>query len=189
MQKYRVTCPHCEACLLVTEDLLGQPGTCPGCHADFMLPSEESFTDIPAAMHATQEMQSQSPADDSPPPASPPFPPIGNSPHAAHETSVHHRRQKPVRIEGRPALRIISTLLKALAILQVLFGCLMLIVLVFMATTNPLPPLTVLSTVGIALLVGAGAIPTLAFSELILVFISQEEMLRHLVNHFRSQQG
>jgi hypothetical protein len=37
------------------------------------------------------------------------------------------------------------------------------------------------------LAMGLSAIPTLALSELILVFISQDEMLRHIVNQLRSR--
>jgi len=90
-------------------------------------------------------------------------------------------------MEGRPALRLLSVLLKVLAGLQVVLGCLLLIGMVILAVRNPIRPELVLTMVGTALSIGVGAIPMLAFSELILVFIAQEEMLRHLVNHQREK--
>lgn len=91
-------------------------------------------------------------------------------------------------MEGRPALRLLSGLMKILAGIQVGVGCLLLIVLVVLATRSPLPSELVLAIVGLALGIGMGAVPMLAFSELILVFMAQEEMLRHLVNHQREKE-
>ncbi|WP_437230517.1 hypothetical protein SH661x_002008 [Planctomicrobium sp. SH661] len=187
MQKYRVACPHCDANLLVTEDLLGQPGNCPACHAEFLLPDEESFTVTapppasPAPINEPKALESVPPPPASVPgvPPSLPFP----QPSPRREAPA-----KKVRIEGRPTLRMLSGLLKVMAAIQVIAGCLILVILLFTALKTPLTPQVAVITVGLALLIGGAAIPMLAFSELLLVFISQEEMLRHLVNEHRSRE-
>jgi len=192
MQKYRVICPHCEVSLLVTEDLLGQSGTCPGCQADFLLPSEESFSVTAAEIAVPPEIPSQTPPvvpreripvpPNDPPSSTDPLRSLTSGP--APQTSP----QKPVRMEHRPALRMLSGVMKVLAGVQVLAGCLILILLLVRAIqTPPPPPEQVLLTIGVAIAVGTSAIPMLAFAELIGVFLSQEEMLRHLVNHHRRQ--
>ena len=78
--------------------------------------------------------------------------------------------------------------MKIMAGFQIVAGCLVLIVLVVLSARSPMPAVQVLIAVGVALCIGVSAIPALAFSELILVFIAQEEMLRHLVNHERTRQ-
>jgi len=196
MQKYRVICPHCEVSLLVTGDLLGQSGTCPGCQADFLLPSEESFSitaadTVPSEAQPTTTQPTTSPVipreripvpPNDPPSSIDPLRSLTSGP--APQTSP----QKPVRMESRPALRMLAGLMKVLAGVQVLAGCVILIILLVRAIqVPPPPPEQVLLTIGVAIAVGTSAIPMLAFAELIGVFLSQEEMLRHLVNHHRRQ--
>jgi len=190
LQKFRVICPYCEASLLVTEDLLGQPGQCPGCQQDFLLPDLESFITVENSLEPEPERIAPVPAPVASAPIGTPPPLSLSSPVSASDRNSNRRSNtlKPVRMENRPALRLLSFMMKIMAGFQVVAGCGVLVTLVVLSSRSPLPAIQVLIAVGIALGIGLSAIPTLAFSELILVFIAQEEMLRHLVNHERTRQ-
>ncbi|WP_437185801.1 hypothetical protein SH668x_002919 [Planctomicrobium sp. SH668] len=199
LQKFRVTCPHCQVNLLVTEDLLGQPGSCPGCHLDFQLPPLQAFlqnvaeaaipNEEPAATTREEPSKTREELSNvSAPPHLPLVPPVSTfvdeTRQAGSETQLP---TGTVKILQRPSLRYLAILLKCIGAFQVLVAFIILVVLLVNAISNPAEPSTVFSTVGLALTLAASSIFTLAFSELIPVFCSQETMLRHLLNEMRSR--
>jgi hypothetical protein len=183
LQKYRVFCPHCAASLLVTEDLLGTTGNCPGCQHDFLLPDQASFDSEPA------------PAESAPAAATLKTPPPVTAGLALSEQllappsdSKDRRKAKPVRIEPRPELKLFIGLMKIVALIQCLAAFVWLAGTLITALRSHPGPEAVLMSIGGALLLGISAIPTYAFAELIRVFISQDEMLRHILNELRSRE-
>jgi hypothetical protein len=199
MQKHRVACPYCEAHLLVTEDLLGQPGECPACHKEFLLPSIDAFlvfalpkesAEVPSTPHTATTSTPVNPSSQ-PVPETPPFsPPLSftEPPPLTTKDAETRRQLKPVKIVSRPAVGVLSTLLKTVAGLQIITGCALLLAVVFLSLQSPISPVTVLMIVGTAICIGVSAIPMLAFSEVLHIWQSQEEMLRHIVNHLREKE-
>jgi hypothetical protein len=188
MQKHRVFCPHCAVSLLVTEDLFGTVADCPGCHQAFQLPARASgsarpLETPPAELHYS----SPDPIAPAPRPAQPDH---GIPSLFSLQEPAHRNRSggKELRIESRPALRLAATLLKVLAGIQVAGGCLILVAMLVISLRKHPGTESILLAIVAGLAVGLGAIPTLAFSELILVVNSQDEMLRHIVNQLRSRE-
>jgi hypothetical protein len=202
LQKYRVFCPHCSASLLVTEDLMGTAGNCPGCKKAFQLPSIEELLEAEAGTQAPHERPA--PSDFGTPMESPihdaaeapnvqpdvaPFSSGQKNLDRPSETPVRTqtRQFKPVKIEKRTELRIFSSLLKIVAGLQVLACIAMLLtVLTSSMQVHPGTP-AMLVSIFYCVVVGLGAVPTYAFAELILVFVAQEELLRHILNDARQR--
>lgn len=198
MQKYRVACPYCESHLLVTEDLLGQPGECPACRKEFLLPSVDAFLVValprdpvpsspatPAGSSVPDELFGGSTDGLLPFPPPPPF--ADPTQPSTTDGAAPRRRPKPVKIISRRALGVLSTLLKVVAALLVLTGCVLLLTIVLLSVGSPVPPLMVIAFVGGAICIGAAAVPVLAFAELLHIWMAQEEMLRHIVNHLREK--
>jgi|GEM_PF-6272123 len=183
LQKYRVFCPHCAASLLVTEDLLGTTGNCPGCQHDFLLPDQSSFEPEPDPSEPVSFGPLPSPTMAV---ATAPPPPLGEPLYHVPEPKVR-RKAKPVRIEPRPELKLFVGLMKIVALIQCLAAFVWLVGTLITALRSHPGPEAVLMAIGGALLLGISAIPTFAFAELIRVFISQDEILRHILNELRAR--
>ncbi len=186
LQKYRVFCPHCAASLLVTEDLLGTPGNCPGCRKDFQLPSLEEFSEEITAPPA--------PEQSAPTPLPPPLPQkppaeFADSQSAVEDVEVPAEPLIPSPPVGRKWLRLrfLASIMKLASLLQIMAACGLLLVTIGMAVTNHPGPMPVLMSVGLALLLGLTSVPSFALSELLLAFAVREELLRQVVDELQQR--
>jgi len=209
MQKFRVICPHCSATLLVTEDLLGQAGNCPGCQQAFLLPTRDYFDEAAGPANAPPP-RPQSPvptppaptrsSTPTPTPAVPPPPltfdlpllspaPVESRKGPATTSSTPAEPRNPVKIENRALLRLFSNWLKYMAVLQIVVAFIALIGMLFVTASyasgaNAIP--VILTGVVTAIYALFGALASFALAELLLVFMAQEELLRHILNELRA---
>lgn len=91
-------------------------------------------------------------------------------------------------MEQRRTLRGIASLFRVLAFLLMLGAGLLLVAVLAQALRGNANGQVILGSILAAVGTVLSAVGLVAFSELILVFVSQEEMLRHIVNELRHRE-